>query len=348
MTRPPRGEGRRRLTPRTRFEHAPLVRERLPRDPRSTYSRGVLRAHSIVAVVIVCAASFSSAYAQAPLDVVELTSGGFVRGTVLVYEPGQPVVVQLPNGTTRTFGPSEVARVRVAGAADAPAPAPAPAERPQPPAAAPAEVRALAQRLSQPGAAGASLIVSAPDLVGGEWRMDDGAGDAGAWPDVDPRYRPHGDVHVGFAGGVGVNHVVLDSAFPRRTTTTGARVEVAALLDMRPSGWSPYRFRAEAVLAFMNTDPQTGLLSFFLRLYPLALDLGDSLVLRIGAEIGGRHMDEALGNQLAFFAGPLIEVAVTLLDRRLEIGAMFGFPFLRQTLQAGVTFESTLRGAYLF
>lgn len=51
----------------------------------------------------------SSASAQAlPPDVVQLTNGGMVRGTILENLPGDHVTIQLPTGDTRTFASSEV------------------------------------------------------------------------------------------------------------------------------------------------------------------------------------------------------------------------------------------------
>ncbi|MGE0790685.1 MAG: hypothetical protein AB7S26_33735 [Sandaracinaceae bacterium] len=51
------------------------------------------------------------ARAQCPLDTVELTSGGFVRGTILEYQPQGGLVIDLPTGERRALRPTEIASV---------------------------------------------------------------------------------------------------------------------------------------------------------------------------------------------------------------------------------------------
>jgi hypothetical protein len=52
------------------------------------------------------------------LDVVELQNGGRLRGTVMEYEPGVRVVIQMADGTTRTIAGAEVASVAFARPAE--------------------------------------------------------------------------------------------------------------------------------------------------------------------------------------------------------------------------------------
>ena len=59
-------------------------------------------------------------------DVVALQNGGRLRGTVMEYEPGVRVVIQMADGTTRTIAGAEVASVVFADAAAATAPTPQP------------------------------------------------------------------------------------------------------------------------------------------------------------------------------------------------------------------------------
>lgn len=294
---------------------------------------------------------------------VELTNGGFVRGTVLVYEPGQPVVVQLPNGTTRTLAASEVARVRMGDAtqreplpppaAESPPPppaqvSPAPPEPTRPPTE-PAVSTAASPPSAEPQPAQATYPLSAPGLTNGVWRMNDGEGDRDAWPDLETTYRPHGLVRFGVAGGVGINHGFTLGL------GTGARFDVAVLIDIRPAAWVPYRMRFEAVLGLMNNDPGMGVVSFLLRAHLAAIDLGDYLVWRVGGEIGGRYIDRVGTNgvnRTGFQSGPSTEFAVTLMERRLEVAALFSLPFIffeSTWWYSGllVGFEATLRAIFI-
>lgn len=59
-----------------------------------------------VAFVLALAASAS---AQMPPDVVQLTNGGMVRGTIVENLPGDHVTIQLATGELRTFASAEVA-----------------------------------------------------------------------------------------------------------------------------------------------------------------------------------------------------------------------------------------------
>jgi len=296
------------------------------------------------------------AHAQAPLDLVELTNGGFLRGSVLAYEPGRPVVVQLPDGTTRTLAPGEVARVRLGGVESRSTVAPEPS--PEVTAPAPAVEAVPAEPTPEPAAApsgpAVALAISAPELDGGVWRMNDGAGDASPWPDFEAAARPsYGVVHFGIAAGVGVNHRFAQTG--EVSNTTGVRVEVAAFLDVRPVSSVPYRLRLEAALGFMNNDPGFGVVNFLARFYPLALDLGDYVTWRVGGELGGRYVDSWGGrfayrlNQLLLEGGPCTEVALTLLDRRFEIGALFELPVVEGRVSGAVIgLGATLRASYLF
>ncbi|MEX1363223.1 MAG: hypothetical protein AB1Z98_08860 [Nannocystaceae bacterium] len=75
------------------------------------------------------APSTTTAAPEPGKDVVHLSSGGFVRGTIEEYEPGGQVVLRKADGTVRTFEADEVARVEVGGSST-PEPAPAPAVAP--------------------------------------------------------------------------------------------------------------------------------------------------------------------------------------------------------------------------
>lgn len=294
------------------------------------------------------------AHAQAPLDLVELTNGGFLRGSVLAYEPGRPVVVQLPDGTTRTLAPGEVARVRLGGVESRSTVAPEPS--PEVTAPAPAEEAVPAEPTPEPTAApsgpAVALAISAPELDGGIWRMNDGAGDEHGWPELERPGPTHSVLHFGLAAGVGVNH-----RFPggfEEVDTTGARVEIAAFLDVRPVHWALYRFRVEGALGLMNNDPRFGVVNFLLRFYPVALDLGDYVAWRVGAELGGRYGDiwGSYGYRLNTFlleGGPCTEVALTLLERRFEVGVLFELPVAEGRYSGAIIgLVSTLRASYLF
>jgi hypothetical protein len=299
---------------------------------------------------LVLLSTVSVASAQGSLDLVELSNGGFVRGTVLVYEPGQPVVVQLPNGTTRTLQPNEVARVRMGGAAAPSPPSSAPprppSAPPRPPVAAPPAQAApsIAPAARAPGDDAARRLVSAPPAESGAWRLDDGR-DGEDWPDLTERYgyRPRGVVHFGVAGGIGVV-----SAFgPYNLEGTGFGAEAAAVLELRPDSLSPYRLRFEGVLGVVAH--QSGFrVPYVLRVFFLGLDLHDWVVWRFGGEIGG-HAGQVsdIGND-GLYAGPVTELALTPADRRLEIGVLFGSPFAFGTYDWVASFQATVRLSYLF
>ena len=312
------------------------------------------RLGSALAFLLLCCVGAGRAHAQAPLDLVELTNGGFLRGSVLAYEPGQPVVVQLPDGTTRTLAATEVARVRLGGVENRRA---IPQEPPpETPALAPAgeteHAEPTPEPAVEPSAPAVALAISAPELDGGVWRMYDGSGNASPWPDLERPGPTHPVLHFGLAAGVGVNHRF--AATYEVGNTTGARVEVAVFLDVRPVQRALYRFRVEGVLGFMNNDPRFGIVSFLARLYPLGLDLGDYVTWRLGATLGGRYADNwgrdrYVTNMVLLEGGPCTEVALTLLDRRFEIGALFELPVVEGRYSGAVIgLGATLRASYLF
>ncbi len=79
-----------------------------------------------------------------PPDVVELTNGGMLRGTIVENLPGDHVTIQLATGAIRTFPAAEVARVE---AATQPTPAPQAPEDP-PPTASPIQQQPSTVRLA--------------------------------------------------------------------------------------------------------------------------------------------------------------------------------------------------------
>ncbi len=64
---------------------------------------------STVAVVVVLAISLPAVAQTMPPDVVRLTNGGMVRGTIVENLPGDHVTIQLATGEMRTFVSAEVA-----------------------------------------------------------------------------------------------------------------------------------------------------------------------------------------------------------------------------------------------
>lgn len=83
--------------------------------------------------LIATVAVASTAAAQTPPDLVELTNGGVLRGTVVENIPGDHVTVQLATGEVRTLSAAEVARVTLGSAAPVMAPVVVPVPVPAPP-----------------------------------------------------------------------------------------------------------------------------------------------------------------------------------------------------------------------
>jgi hypothetical protein len=104
---------------------------------------------SLLALAIVLAASGLAHAQPLPPDVVELTNGGMVRGTIIENLPGDHVTVQLPTGEMRTFAAAEV---RSAG----------PAPIPSPPITTPVPLGAPI--LAQPGIAYAPVMAPRPTV----------------------------------------------------------------------------------------------------------------------------------------------------------------------------------------
>lgn len=66
------------------------------------------RVSSFLVVAILTVAALPAVAQNLPPDIVQLTNGGMVRGTILENIPGDHVTIQLSTGETRRFGPSEV------------------------------------------------------------------------------------------------------------------------------------------------------------------------------------------------------------------------------------------------
>lgn len=352
---------------------------RLPASRGSCILRRVFRALVLAVAMLAVSALASVACAQdaAPstFDTVELANGGVLRGTLIVYEPGQTVVLQLPTGEVREIAPAEVAAVRRGSTAPTPPPPATSGEgrgtalgqaviEPEP------EPTPEPERTSEPVAAsGPPELVSAPVASGGTWELASPSSEAAfrssSWRDVSGRHRPRGDVHLGVQGGVGLDFPLLhcdSSSRFRCRQEVGALLEVGGFVDLRPNSLSFYRFRAAVVFGLHQTDTGVGLLSGQVRLGLLGFDLGDWLVWRIGLDLGVRWYDRTtyVGHDgrlynaydgAAFSVGPTTTLALTLLERSLEVGVRLGgaFTFGAGGMGgAGAFLESVLHVAYLF
>lgn len=85
------------------------------------------RAVEVAAAFLMLVAATTASAQDKPLDQVNLTNGGLVRGTVMEQDPDKGVTVKMLDGTTKKIPAKQVKSVDYAPAAPPPAPAPPPA-----------------------------------------------------------------------------------------------------------------------------------------------------------------------------------------------------------------------------
>lgn len=130
------------------------------------HSKGLSCVFAAVASAIVLATSFAAAAERDGDDVVLLTNGGRLRGTIIEEDPSNGVRVKLSDGTMRTLKPGEVRELRYHGA---PTPSSTPEAAPNPPSA-PAETPSAS--LPPAGPQGGSIHVDSRE--GGSVAVDGG------------------------------------------------------------------------------------------------------------------------------------------------------------------------------
>lgn len=239
-------------------------------------------------------------------DVVELTNGGRLRGSVLVYEPGAPVVIRLPTGETRTIPPAEVAAVELAGRERSVAPPTTdpPVDVPSAPAA--VESPAVAENEPSPTSVPAVAADAEP------WVLEDGRADEVPWDDYDDGigYAPRGALHVGAFIDFGLSVPPLYGS-----------VGLGAFVEVRPIYNAAWRPRLAGIASFGFGLPDV-VSSVRIRALPVAVDLDDLVALRLGADVGGRHgpANSSYDFRWEVVAGPTLELGLTLLEGHLELG----------------------------
>jgi hypothetical protein len=152
-------------------------------------------------------------------------------------------------------------------------------------------------------------------------------------------------------GGVGAALVLTGRGIYDRPDA-GFYGELGGLFDWRPSSYSPYRFRAAVIIAFQQPDLVLGIVAVQFRVHFLGLDLGDFAVWRLGVDLGYRYVENVTGFSYAdtdvFAVGGSTELNATFIDRRLEVGIRFGFPFVFVPFGTSIAAELTAQAAYLF
>jgi hypothetical protein len=258
-----------------------------------------------MAAMLVCA----NARAQDTLDTIELPGGGFMRGTVLAYVPGESVVIRLPNGDLRTIPPDLVVAVRRAGEEPMPRAPELFEDFPRP-----SFADDTSDEFADPEADDPEHV---PDRV---WVLDDHRGEEVPWDDFDPRaeYLPRGEFHLGVQVRAGL--LPGHSEIP-----WGPFLECGLVLDIRYSRTSPWHMRGVIAFSWQNQTSTSPGATFLFRLLPLTIDLGDWIVVRAGGQIGAHWLQSPGGGALEFHGGANGEIALKLIDGRLELALTGGF-----------------------
>lgn len=259
---------------------------------------------------LLLSAQVAVASAQASgADVVFLPGGGRLRGTVEVYEPGQRVVVLLPDGSRRTLAPGEFERVQFAddpAVGEAPPAAPAPETAPQADPIVPSQ-----QQLDAIDRAAQPLEATAPQpmaSVAVERSYGDGRADTIAWNESDPRLvpRPEGMVHFG------LQLSALIGLYIGSSLTLELGGELAPYVDLRLA--REFQLRVAGVVGvqggLFGSYSQVGV--FWMGIRPLlGFVVSPLIAIRIGGEIGF----ETVANPEAYGGGNF-ELAFRFLDQQ--------------------------------
>ncbi|MFO0685913.1 MAG: hypothetical protein U0234_27890 [Sandaracinus sp.] len=244
-------------------------------------------------------------------DLVVLSNGGRLRGTVTEYEPGRRLVITLSDGTTRTISAGEIASVSFSDgpAAEAPlAVATTPVAPPDTPIASdPTPVPPT--RWSTARSFGAPHDAPWDNEALGTWIR-----------------RPRGDLHFGLQADAGV------ALFPMYGVAVDALLGAAAMLDVTID--SDQTFRIAGYFAYVPEewvgDSLLGGATLGARAL-FGIDFADVMVFRAGGEGGvaitpGGVAPSALGR---------FEIAARLTEpRSLEIGV---------AVVSGLSYRSNIR-----
>lgn len=238
-------------------------------------------------------------------DLVVLTNGGRVRGVVTDYEPGVRVVVQLPDGTVRTYAGPEVASVSFAGAT--------------------ADATQAAQGTATQAVLEQPLTPSAtPPARWSEPRDFALEVEAGPWTNATelPTHLPEGSVHVGAQ--LGAFGVLYFRDFGAPTFSGGG--DLFAFADVRLGRFGSFRGGAVVSLAGATETYDYGYGRSWSTVTRSAgvggralfgHDLADTLVLRVGVDAETVLVRETFQVLEAVLRG---ELAAKLAGGHVELG----------------------------
>lgn len=165
------------------------------------------------------------------------------------------------------------------------------------------------------------------------WNLDDGEGEGEPWQDYDPPYSYQGRS----LARVGLQLRVAGLPGGKPPVPEGPLGELGFVFDTRYSAFSAWHFRAVLAVSAQNVGRAyegggavavSSPFAIRLRLLPVAFDAGEWLTLRLGPDIGIQWAEESgAGGTFEVLFGTLGEVALRLLDERLEVAVHGGFQF---------------------